>query len=645
MPGLAGIVTSAPLRSARRTLEALKTAALVTGVDYQYRTYSHSQAAILNILTGLLPETHHQPAVDGSGYRRLFLEGEIFNLGEVRSRTGCSGTTTACDALLALYSKLGHGFTSCLNGEFNIVVHDQLENRIDIFSDHLASYPMYYMERPGCFLFGSEKKFILALLDSSPALDPLGVLQLVAHRHNLGERTILAGIGRMMPNAQVTCRPGRSLRVRRREPATPETVGGRTADLREEWIQKLNEATRRRLAGKSRVILSLSGGLDSRAAACAIRQQYEPVWSRTRGVQGAPETEVAAAVADRLGFKHIREDPADVSLSSLVPMIAWRTECETSFLNALSIGHHPLLWHHFDFIAGGWLGDVSSGAHIGPDMLLPMERSTFIERVYARCMQPAGPMLARVFTQAFLRKALPRLRDAFTESFSGLEKLPNVRAYETWDFNERQRRQTTSSMPIDSYLFEKIRPFYDRDYLKFTMALPLRLRFGQTLYQSVIYEMAPELRDVVSANNNRRLRKTVAGNLGVKVATLCRRRMHARRGRTAAGAAAVAAPVENPGEAMRRDPEFQRLIRRFLRSDHCNDEFFDRAAIGSMLKEHCSGLADHSYLLGHVATFAAGLPYLVQPAVRCPPEAEPLAHLAPAARAAMPDRRMQHKAS
>ena len=630
MPGIAGIVSSGrPLRNPEKILGTLKQVGLISGVTYLYKTFCADLAVVLNTLTGLLNKSLDQPASDSSGNVFMFLEGEIFNLEELKGYLGRRPDKSPCGILLSLFLIRGDEFINLVNGEFNIVLYQKAEERLVIFSDHIASMPMYYMEQDNCLLFGSEKKFVLSLLDKSPTIDPVGLLQIVAHRYNLDDRTLLDGVKRLVPGTRLTYKQGR-LKLTAYQLLTfnvPESIP-RIDELVDEWGERLKEATRLRLQGKDRIVVSLSAGLDSRAIACAIPRNFRPISSRTRGVGDSLEATLAAEIAGRLCFDHYRENPTATSIAGIIPKIAWRTECETHFTNALSISNHSVIKSYGDFIAGGWLGDASSGGHIPISMLLQRSRADFVDNAYRRHLAYTAHSLSGMFNPEFLRNTFPKLQEVFFASFEYLEGSTNVQIYEIWDLYQRQRRQTTTSMSVDSYLFEKIRPFYDKTYLNFTLTLPTFLRIGQSLYQSMIYRLGPEIKHIPSANNQLRIRSSLLGNLGNKGITLTHRAIarRIRRFKPTYRNRIERRATEDIGLAMRQDAPFRRLIERFLDSSDFDASIFDRRGIRKMLDQHYQGVCDHSYLLGYIATFSAGLPYLLNRTIRCPPEAEPILH-------------------
>jgi asparagine synthase (glutamine-hydrolysing) len=626
MPGISGFVhSSALLDNPDEILGMFEQVHSLKGVNFVQRTFRSNQCVITNTLTGLLKTTLDQPASDPAGNTFLFLEGEVYNTEELLNHLNGPQDLSPCHVLLALFLEHGPDFVSLVNGDFNIVIYQKAEKRLIILNDYLSSKPMYYLEQADSLLFGSEKKSILAVASGSPAIDPIGLLQVFAHRHNLGGRTFIKGLKRLSPGSRLDYHRGR-LDLTRYHLLTsrmPE-VSSKVDSLLDEWCDRLRQVTIRRLKGRERVVMFLSGGLDSRAIACAIPRDFRPIWARTWGETDSLEAIYATKIAERLNFDHYCEDPMAVPLSSILHKIVWRTECETHFTNCISMANHPMIKEHGDFVLGGHLGDVSAGGHIYPYMFLPRSRQQFIARAYRWNVTYSFASLSELFNEEFLHKNFPGLKDAFFASFDPLEGETNIHVYEVWDLYERQARMTFSSGATDSHLFEQIRPFYDRDYMDFVTSLPTRLRFGQTLYQAMIYRLGPEIRDIPNANTNLNLHSTIWGNilskgltLGLKARTkLLRKIRPSYQSKTVR---------EDTTLATRQDPEFRRIIENSVRLSYLDSSIFNGPGIMRMLDRQYQGVADHTNPLCILATFAVGLPYFVYSRpCHCPREAEPM---------------------
>jgi hypothetical protein len=555
----------------------------------------------------------------------LLLEGEVFNREKICGMRSASGDDLA-RCLLASFLSAGTRFVDVIDGEFNAVIFEPTKMRLSVFTDHAGTCALYYWHNGNQLLIGSEKKCLLAASDQTPTLDRIGLLQPFVHQHNLDERTLVEGLRRMCPATRLTYEGGRLL----------ETVYGRAEarafnrsspdELLDQWAQELERATAKRLAGKSRLLISLSAGQDSRAIACAIDRTTRPIAARTWGHADSFEVRYARKIAQALEFQHHVENPFDFTLSDGVRRIVWRTDGETDFRNGLSMFTHAAMRPLADDVIGGWLGDITSGAHLRPFMLAPMDRRKFIGKVFNWYIQHRFDDLRQVFTKEFLDYNWPGVRQAFVESYRRFDDLPNTQAHEAWDLQNRQTRMTISSMAVDSHLFGKVRPFFDKSYLAFTRSIPVRWRVGQSLYKALISRIGPEIRHIPNGNTNVRNYLSPYANLAGYGKTLGDKAMAKivstfRAGPRRPGRANVSADLARHDRA---DTGMRRLVEGFVASRHFDGSIFDQDQIGRMLERHYAGSADHSEMIAILASYAVALEYFFyEKTMSCPPDAQP----------------------
>lgn len=627
MPGLCGIVSSAGGHASYAN--SFRQVNAVAGIDFRETVYEMDQCLLMSFETLWSGGSSGSTRRSGHGGAVLLLEGEIYDPEEVSTGSASSGGQDACDALMARYLTMGPRFAEALNGEFNIVIFEPEHRRLSIFNDHVGSNPMYYWQTSRGFVFGSEKKFVLAAGNERREIDRVGLLQVFVHHHNLEDRTFIEGVKRLAPSTRLVFQDGR---VRISDCAAVREGTGPmagTRDLLQRWQHELRVATAKRLRGKNRLIISLSAGLDSRAVACSIDRATRPVWARTWGRPGSFEVKYSREIARRLGFQHLVEDPSDFLLSDAVRKIVWRTDGETQFRNGLSLFTHRLMKEHGDHVIGGWLGDVTSGAHLRPFMLLPMGRERFVDRIFSWYAAFGETELREVFNVGFLQRYLPAVREEFHKSYGRFAEAPNTWAHELWDLRNRQARMTISSMPVDSHLFGKVRPFFDRSYLEFVMSIPVRWRIGQNLYKSMIHMLGPEIRDVPNGNTNVLVRASPLANLRGYVGSVGSRVVDRVRRRVRPSSLAVRpqGPAMDLGAHVRRDHGLRRIVEAFVDSDGCDDSIFNRAGIRRVLDSHYDGHTDRSEMIGILATWVVALQYFVyRRTEHCPTEAEPYLH-------------------
>ena len=620
-----------PIENPGDLLHRIETVEALPHLNFLTKHLQQERALIVNTMTGLWANVVDQPATDPTQSVYLFLEGQLFNWNEIERAVSDLWAQTPCQKLLALYLDEGRDFVKQLDGEFNLVIYHPAEHRLLIFSDRLASKPFYYLPQPHGLLFGSEKKAMLALADPLPELDPVGLIQLVAYRHHVGGRTLHKGVSCMPPGAWLEVRNAQ-IQVARYANLhfDVRSIPNNTAPLLEEWGALLCDGARRRVDQAGPLLLSLSGGLDSRAVAVALARTRSPKLARTLGETTSAEVQAACAIARSLGFNHRLEAPGAVPLSTILPQIVWRTDGAIPFTHGMSIANHPQLKQQGDFVAGGWYGDASSGAHLSTFMLLPYTRDQFLNRVHAWYTQYHQDALHALFQPQFLNEHLPELSSVFADSFAPYASSENWQAFELWDLMERQTRMTFCAGPVDSHLFELIRPFLHMPYLEFALSLPPYLRYGQTFYQAMIYHLGKEIRHVPNANTGLPLKATVRGNL-LNRALARKNRAQARlTEKFVPGRARKSSLTNRNGldAEIRQDPALRRTIEHFVQSDFFDSAIFNKAQIQTLLDQHYAGERDHAYPITMLATMAVSLPTFVYQRPRaCPTEAAPLTQM------------------
>src|SRR5205823_4005748 len=177
--------------------------------------------------------------------------------------------------------------------------------------DRVGICPLYYAERDGWLLWGSEVKALLAsgLVAARP--DPMGVDHLFNFFCAGTSRTYFEGVKSLPPGHYLRVKDGRVEQRIYWDLDFPDAGQERRLDdpglLIEEFEALLRRAVERRLRGDVPVVSYISGGLDSTVVlGLSSRQRGEAVPSFTIGLDRAgpdersQSTESAAALGSRL---------------------------------------------------------------------------------------------------------------------------------------------------------------------------------------------------------------------------------------------------------------------------------------------------------------------------------------------------------
>ena len=232
---------------------------------------AHTRLSILDLEGGAQPIANEDESV------WVVFNGEIFNHVELRQKLKANGhrfrTNSDTEVLVHLYEEHGENFVDHLNGQFAIALWDSRLRKLLLVRDRPGILPLYYHAGSDEFLFGSEIKAILSVLDQRPAMNPAAFGQLMTFWAPLTPDTIFEGICEVEPG-QMICMEGGRLRARHYWNWSLAQHGeyrqGREEDLVQELTALLEDATRIRLRADVPVGCYLSGGLDSSLLASMV---------------------------------------------------------------------------------------------------------------------------------------------------------------------------------------------------------------------------------------------------------------------------------------------------------------------------------------------------------------------------------------
>lgn len=259
-------------------------------------------------------EDGQQPIYDESGRYGVVFNGEIYNYRELRAdlirRGHTFRTNSDTEVIVHLFEERGAACVEELRGMFGFAVWDTRSRELFIARDRLGIKPLYYTEKDGELIFGSEVKAILQHPSVSASLDHRALSDYLSLKYVPSPRTMFAGIKSLPPGHQIIVKDGR-IDVQRywdisyAKPSTP-----RKSDdaYTEELLSLLRESVRLRLRSDVPFGAFLSGGVDSSTIVALMSEAMtEPVKTFSVGFAGGDEPDelpYANEVAERFGCEH-----------------------------------------------------------------------------------------------------------------------------------------------------------------------------------------------------------------------------------------------------------------------------------------------------------------------------------------------------
>lgn len=269
MPGIAGIITKKPAPWAEQRVSRM----LATQRHESFYTCGTWKDESLGIYVGwtALQSSFaaEMPLVNECGDVTLVFSGEEYpesGTAERLSRQGHSLHPQNASYLVHLYED-DPNFIANLNGMFHGLLVDRTRGTALLFNDRFGMHRVYYHESKDAFYFAAEAKSILAVWEQPRTADPQSLGEFVALSCVLENRTLFKGIHALPAASAWSFRAGA---LERKNTYFQASEWEQQPPLEgESYFQELRDVLRTNLpryfAGRERIGIALTGGLDTRA--------------------------------------------------------------------------------------------------------------------------------------------------------------------------------------------------------------------------------------------------------------------------------------------------------------------------------------------------------------------------------------------
>lgn len=299
-------------------------------------TLGHRRLSILD-----LSDAGAQPMKDHSGSFAITFNGEIYNYLEVRAHLRAAGVVfrsgTDTEVILEAYKQWGKDCLARLNGMFAFAIFDGVKNKLFCARDRYGEKPFLFYSSAEVFAFASEYKALLQHPKISLNIDEWRLLQ-AAHNPSTGldadRQTVFNDVQQLLPGEAMELdlailRPN-IWRYWQINPAALREAAD-DQDVFREFRDLLIDSVRLRMRSDVRVGSCLSGGLDSSAIVCIVRDiigdngEYNTFTGRFVDTP-ADEWQFATQVIDATQVRsHVVEPTVDRFLDD-VPEFIWYNE-------------------------------------------------------------------------------------------------------------------------------------------------------------------------------------------------------------------------------------------------------------------------------------------------------------------------------
>lgn len=316
MCGISGIINKNDNAIEPTLIEKMTDSIIHRGPDgkgYYYGdnfAFGHRRLAIID-----LTDNGKQPMVYQGRYW-IVHNGEVYNYIEIRKELKKLGypfkTNTDTEVILAAYAHWGPKCLSYFNGMWAFAIYDIIEQNIFFARDRFGIKPLYYIDTPSQFAFGSEIKQLLPLQSSVRANRKIVIEALLTWIDGHTDDTYFEGI-KTFPQSHFGYYDLRAhnLKIKRyyalKFRDSPETLSLEEAVF--QFQELFEDSISIRLRSDVTVGTCLSGGLDSSSTSGIASRIYQSKTSdRFVGIHAKSvdeekdESEFAKKVANKLGI-------------------------------------------------------------------------------------------------------------------------------------------------------------------------------------------------------------------------------------------------------------------------------------------------------------------------------------------------------
>ncbi len=271
----------------------------------------------------------HQPMHNEDGTLWIVFNGEIYNFLELKQELLAKGhrfsSNSDTEVILHLFEEEGVDSVNRLRGMFAFAIWDERDRSLFLARDRVGKKPLIYYHDQETFLFASEIKALLQ--DPQVKVEP----DVKAIHHYLTWQCVpapfsaFAGIHKLPPAHYLLLKDGKADIRRYWSLSYLPKHTAPFAELQEEIVERLREATRLRMISDVPLGAFLSGGVDSSAIVALMAEQSSmPVKTFAIGFKEAAYNELpfARMVAKRFATDHT-EFIVEPDAVEILPKLVW----------------------------------------------------------------------------------------------------------------------------------------------------------------------------------------------------------------------------------------------------------------------------------------------------------------------------------
>ncbi len=497
--------------------------------------FGHRRLSIID-----LSQEANQPFIDNSGRYAIIFNGEIYNYAEIKPQLGDYHFRTHGDTevILAGYIKWGPGCLKYLRGMYTIAIWDKEDGSLFIARDRLGVKPLYYYQDPEQFVFASELRAVLTMMNGAGKLNPAAIAEYFRYQSIGYPYSPVQGVLQMEAGSWMRIKNGQVRKEIYWDPISnrydfdftdKKQVEGKVKEL-------MLQSVKRRLVSDVPVGAFLSGGIDSSAVVGLMVEAGDPspkTFTISFDEKDYDESRYAEIVAKKFHTEHTRihlkpevmleelthaldamDVPTGDGINTYVVSKAIHEQGirvalsgvggdelfagYPIFLNYIRLQQKRWIWSTpmlFRTMAGGLLGKGEKKDRMRQMIGL---RSPAIENSYPVFRQLLSPRALHELTSlnGADKQSLSHQLVSKKAALAGLPFFSQVTAAEYMGYTQQTLLKDTDQMSM-AHSLEIREPFFDQDLVEFVMSIPDHFKVPVYPKSLLVESLKPMLPDEI----------------------------------------------------------------------------------------------------------------------------------------------------
>jgi len=391
-------------------------------------------------------------------------------------------------------------FISETDGDYLLLIYDLKKEILLLFNDLLGRLPFYFTVWESNIIISREIRFLSNILENRD-YDKTGIAQSLLFGYPLGKRTFIKNFNRVPPASLIfmSLKSGEweNSRLYDFNFEIKEHSNLSMQKCTDDLIDLLTESCKARLFSNTKNVLSLSGGLDSRALAIILKSTMLDFSTATYlGYKEFAEKDAVGAeeIARRLNLKWdlIKVGtPKGIDVNKLIKYKNGLNTLSSVFLLAF----YEKLVHKFGKNMVYITGD-------GGDKIFPDHRPT---QKIRSVKELASYLISNkyFFTPAKIERLLGIKEADIIEGITSLlDSYPEQRLefkFERFTIVERGIKWLFEGEDRNRFFFWSVAPYYGQFVFNYAMNVSDNLKSGHKLYNNFLASLSPELLNIKNA--------------------------------------------------------------------------------------------------------------------------------------------------